>query len=179
MWPIGPLMREHRLIERMLKVVEGRTAEFRASQQGDPVLVERVVEFFRNYADRCHHGKEEDILFRQLAERDLTPELRAIMEGLLRDHVLGRELVGQLDKANQRYQAGDRGALAEVADLLERLTAFYPQHIAKEDKEFFYPCMDLFSRQEKDAMLDKFWEFDRLLIHELNQGLLERLEKRS
>jgi hemerythrin-like domain-containing protein len=172
-------MREHRLIERLLKVIEGKVVSFRATQQGDPVLVEQVVGFFRNYADHCHHGKEEDILFRELAGRDLTPQLAATMEELLQDHVQGRKLVGDLAKANQRYQEGDRQALGEVADLLARLTVFYPRHIAKEDKEFFYPCMELFSKEEKDAMLQRFWEFDRLLIHELNENMVQGLEARG
>lgn len=179
MWPIGPLMREHRLIERMLKVAERRVPQFRGSQQGDPVFVEQVVEFFRTYADRCHHGKEEDILFRDLAGRDLTPPLKAMMEELLGDHALGRKLVGELANANQRYQRGERQALAEVADLLDRLTAFYPQHILKEDKGFFFPCMELLSTDEREAMLGRFWEFDRLLIHEQNENLVKGLEARG
>ncbi len=176
MWPIGPLMHEHRLIERLLKVVEGRVDGFRRRQEGDPVFVEQVVGFFRNYADRCHHGKEEDILFRALAGRNLSPELRAVMDGLLDDHALGRKLVGDLAGANQRYQRGDHQALAEVADLLETLTAFYPRHILKEDKVFFFPCMELFSLDEKDSMLKEFWEFDRQLVHEQAVNLVKGLE---
>jgi hemerythrin-like domain-containing protein len=169
-------MREHRLIERLLKVVGTKVERFRRLQEGDPVFVEQVVGFFRNYADRCHHGKEEDILFRDLAGRDLPAPLREVMEQLRQDHRLGRQVVGELSDANQRYQRGEQPALAEVADLLEKLTAFYPQHILKEDKGFFYPCMDLFTKDEKDAMLQEFWEFDRQLIHEQNENLVKGLE---
>jgi hemerythrin-like domain-containing protein len=60
----GPLMIEHRLIERMLKVVEGVVADIEATQKVDPVFIDTAVDFIRFYADRTHHGKEEDILFR-------------------------------------------------------------------------------------------------------------------
>lgn len=179
MWPIGPLMREHRLIERLIKVMEDKADGLRSGQPGDPDLVKQVVDFFRDYADLCHHGKEEDILFSELDERGLTPELQTIMEQLVREHVQGREMVGRLEEANQRFENGDKGALQEVADLLDKLTAFYPKHIAKEDEEFFYPCMELFSKEEKDAMLEKFWEFDRQLIHELNEKLVSALEEKA
>jgi len=39
-------------------------------------------------------------------------------------------------------------------------------HIEKEDKRFFHPIMNYFSRQEMDAMLQEFEEFDRKVIHE-------------
>jgi hemerythrin-like domain-containing protein len=169
-------MREHRLIERMLKVAEGRVEGMRRDGRGDPVFVEQVVGFVRAYADRCHHGKEEDILFRDLAGRDLDPDLRRIMEELLREHMEGRQLVRELEDANRRYKQGDQEALGQVTALLTKLASFYPLHIAKEDKTFFYPCMELFSKQEKDAMLEEFWDFDRRLIHEQNEKLVRDLE---
>ncbi len=175
MWPIGPLMHEHRLIERMLKVVEKRLEAFREGQ-GDPVFVEQVVGFVRTYADRCHHGKEEDILFRDLAARGLGEGLRKTMEELLEEHRQARQMVGRLDAANRRYQAKDKAALAEVIEVLQWLASFYPQHIAKEDKGFFYPCMELFSKEEKDAMLAEFWEFDRKLVHEQATKQVEDME---
>jgi hypothetical protein len=53
---------------------------------------------------------------------------------------------------------------------------FYPAHIAKEDKHFFIPCMEYFTKKEQDSMLQAFWDFDRRLIHEKYRGLVERLE---
>jgi hemerythrin-like domain-containing protein len=49
---------------------------------------------------------------------------------------------------------------------LKELAEFYPKHIEKEDKNFFFPCMEYFTKNEQDVMLDEFWEFDRNLIHE-------------
>ena len=51
--------------------------------------------------------------------------------------------------------------LPEIAGCLEELVAFYPRHIEKEDKHFFYPILDYFSAAEQDAMLREFNEFDR------------------
>ena len=68
--------------------------------------------------------------------------------------------------ANDKYKNGSIAALDEIGELLDCLVNFYPVHIVKEDKAFFYPCMEYFTKQELDAMLDQFWDFDRKLIHE-------------
>ena len=65
----GPLMIEHRLIERMLKLVNKVLIKIEKQETVDPVFVDTVVDFIRTYADRTHHGKEEDILFRELKKK--------------------------------------------------------------------------------------------------------------
>ncbi|RPJ15806.1 MAG: cation-binding protein, partial [Deltaproteobacteria bacterium] len=65
----GPLMVEHRLIERMLSVIKDALVQIESSQRVDPVFVDTAVDFIRIYADRTHHGKEEEILFRDLDKR--------------------------------------------------------------------------------------------------------------
>ena len=86
MKPIGPLMREHRLIERMLSVFEGETRKMTEKGKVDPLFIDTAVDFIRTYADRTHHGKEEDILFRDLMKKRLSPEHTRIMEELVAEH---------------------------------------------------------------------------------------------
>lgn len=69
MMPVGPLMIEHRLIERMIEVIRKKIKIMRTEQAADTQFIEDAVEFIRIYADRCHHGKEEDILFRELDKK--------------------------------------------------------------------------------------------------------------
>ncbi len=64
MKPIGPMMREHRLIERMLRQLGHELDAINTRHTTDPVFIETAVDFFRTYADRTHHGKEEEIYFR-------------------------------------------------------------------------------------------------------------------
>jgi len=58
----APLMIEHRLIERMISVIKHSLTQIESTQEVDPVFVDTAVDFIRIYADRTHHGKEEDIL---------------------------------------------------------------------------------------------------------------------
>jgi hemerythrin-like domain-containing protein len=174
MKPIGPLMREHRLIEKMLAVVGYEVAQIRRLQKVDPVFVDTAVDFIRTYADRTHHGKEEDILFRDLAKKSMSAEHKRIVDELIEEHQYARKTVGRLVTAKDRYLRGEQ-TLPEIVDCLEELADFYPRHIEKEDKHFFYPILDYFSAAEQDAMLNEFWEFDRKMIHEKYTKLVERL----
>jgi hemerythrin-like domain-containing protein/rubredoxin len=178
MLPIGSLMREHRLIERM---VENLRKEKELIQHGElnTVFVDETVDFFRTYADRTHHGKEEDILFRELAEKKLTPEHKQIMDELTQEHIAARKTVKELNEAKERYLRGDRSSLKDIESDLATLISLYPTHIEKEDKRFFYPIMDYFTDVEKDAMLGEFYEFDRNIIHEKYGGLVDGIRSQT
>lgn len=173
MKPIGPLMWEHRLIEKMLQVVVKEADEMERTGQVNPVFIDTAVDFIRVYADRTHHGKEEDILFRELVKKKLTPEHARIMDELIQEHIYSRRTVGKLVAAKERYVEGDRGAVREVVALLKELASFYPRHIAKEDKPFFHECQRYFSDAELAEMLREFQDFDRKMIHEKYERLVE------
>jgi hemerythrin-like domain-containing protein len=174
----GPLMIEHRLIERMLSVIKSVLAKIESKHKVDPVFVDIAVDFIRVYADRTHHGKEEDILFRELNKKALTSEDSQIMKELIEEHVFGRQTTKALVEANTRYRNGDETALADITANLKTLTEFYPRHIEKEDKVFFPSSRTYFTDEEDQAMLVEFWEFDRNMIHEKYKSLVEGFEGR-
>jgi hemerythrin-like domain-containing protein len=176
MLPIGPLMIEHRLIERMIKVMKHKVRQAEEQRKIDPRFIETSTDFIRAYADRCHHGKEEDILFRDLKKKKLTAAHQIAMEELLEDHKRGRQVTGRLVEANSRYMKGDGGALSEILECIRILIGFYPKHIEKEDKYFFLPIMEYFSKEEKQAMLMEGYQFDADLLHREYQKIVEAEE---
>jgi hemerythrin-like domain-containing protein len=173
----GPLMIEHRLIERMLSVIKDVLAKIESKHEVDPVFVDMAVDFIRIYADRTHHGKEEDILFQQLANKPLSSEDRRVMNELIEEHVFGRRTTKALVAANTRYRKGDETALADISLKLQTLIEFYPKHIEKEDKRFFPSSRGYFTDEEDQAILRDFWEFDRKMIHEKYESVVEGFEK--
>ena len=152
----GPLMIEHRLIERMISVIKDVLAKIESTQKVDPVFVDIAVDFIRVYADQTHHGKEEDILFRELKNKRLSDEDRRVMNELIEEHVFGRQTTKALVVANTRYRDGDETALADIADKLQTLIEFYPKHIEKEDKVFFPSSRNYFTDTEDQAILAEF-----------------------
>ena len=169
----GPLMIEHRLIEAMIAVIQRRLERAAQTQSIDPYFVDAAVDFIRFYADRTHHGKEEDILFRDLRKKSMSGGHQQIMKELIEEHAFGRETTKALVEANIRYRKKDIGALAEVTDRLRTLVGFYPKHIRKEDTVFFPAALTYVTEQEDQAMLAEFREFDRKMIHEKYQAVVK------
>jgi len=177
MMPIGPLMIEHRLIERMIEVMKHELRRSEKDKHLNTLFVDTIVDFMRTYADHCHHGKEEDILFKELRKKPLSSQHEQIMKDLEKEHKWGRETTDRLGDAKKRYIQGDREALNVAADSMRVLVEFYPKHIEKEDKHFFFPVMEYFSQEEKNAMLEEGYEFDRKLIHEKYEHTVLQVEK--
>ena len=178
MQPIGPLMWEHRLIEKMLASMMKHVDKIEKNKKVNPVIIDVAVDFVRMYADRTHHGKEEEILFRDLAKKNLTPELKKTMQELLDEHAWGRRTTASLVAAKDKYLLqGDQEKLTEIIGLARELGNFYPKHIEKEDKHFFYPCEEYFSKDEQERMLTEFLEFDSKMIHEKYNKVLDDYNK--
>ena len=172
----GLLMIEHRLIERMIQVMRDALNQVQSTNRLDPVFIDTVVDFIRMYADRTHHGKEEDILFNDLAQRSLSAPDRQVMNELMDEHVFARNTTKALMEANHRYRNGDSSALPDIVDKLSTLVKFYPGHIQKEDETFFPASRSYMTEEEDQAMLEQFWKFDQKMIHEKYDALVQRLE---
>jgi len=177
MKPIGLLMREHRLIERMIGLMNQRLQRIRESKDIGPFFINTATDFLQIYADRTHHGKEEDILFRDLASRRLAPEHKRTMDELVQEHMVARKTTRELVQAYEAYSTGDIGSLKDIVRCLDVLVTLYPAHIEKEDKHFFFPSMEYLNQTEHADMLQKFWEFDRQMIHEKYQATVTEAEK--
>jgi len=178
MMPAGPLMIEHRLIERMVKLMAQELPKMEEKRGANIGFLSEAIDFIRTYADRCHHGKEEDILFRDLAAKSLSPEHIKVMDELVEEHISARKIVSRLADAKERYARTQKDGFQEIKTYLTELVEFYPAHIATEDKNFFLPIMNYFTREEKDAMLQEFWAFDKNLIHEKYRKMVEGYERK-
>ena len=71
MHPTEVLSNEHRVIECRLDEMEGRIAAGRRGRGFDRAYFDEALDFFRHFADGCHHAKEENLLFPLLKERGM------------------------------------------------------------------------------------------------------------
>ncbi|MEN6319948.1 MAG: hemerythrin domain-containing protein [Syntrophaceae bacterium] len=165
MKPIAPLMIEHRLIERMVGVMEDYVTSTQAGKKVNPVFIDTVLDFFRIYGDKTHHAKEEDILFAELAKKNLSPDHKKMLEILIDDHVQARKLMVKLAEVNKNYVKGNADTGNDIITYLNTLTVLYRKHIELEDKHFFIPSLGYFTKDEMNTMLSDMWEYDRNMIH--------------
>ena len=175
--PIESLLAEHRLTERMVAVMEWRVADMESIGTADLRFIDGAVEFLRIYADRCHHGKEEDVLFRELARKPLSAEHRRVLDELTAEHVFARQTTARLVEARDLYAAGEASAFADIAACLHMFVEFYPKHIAKEEQGFFPQVMSYFTAAELSTLRAEQNEFDRRLLQVLYGKAVEAWER--
>lgn len=127
--PVRRMVEEHTFIKKLLGLIPQRIIATDITTTDGKALIERMLYFIRNYADRYHHAKEEDILFGYV---DRSSDIISVM---LSDHVNGRNHVKGIAEALQR---GDKDAVVNgfiaYRDLLT-------EHIRKED-DILYPWID-------------------------------------
>ena len=154
------LVVEHMHIMKVMAAIEREISSIRQTNKADVGFIDTIVDFIRTYADKTHHGKEEDILFRVLASKEMSDEDKAMMQGLLDEHVFARKTVAELVEAKEQYSQGRQDAADMIVEKLDILVRLYPKHIQKED-DIFFPVSDTYlSEEEQSAMLEEGRAFD-------------------
>ena len=169
-------MIEHRLIEKVLSVAKQKAISM-TDMDYNPIFIETIVDFIKTYADRTHHGKEEDILFLELAKKKLDADNLRIMDELIDEHKQTRAKVKEVIELNEKYKGGDRKVVPMIVDGIVWLAGFYPVHIKKEDAVFFPNTEKYFDTSELDNLLNNFYEFDRNMIHEKYQNVYKAISR--
>lgn len=133
--PTGVLREEHRTILRVLDVLEHLLDQGR---EGDWDLdaLEDCVAFFRLFADACHHGKEEDLLFPELESRGMPREGGPIGV-MLMEHRQGRNFVSQMARSIERLRSGDEEERMRLENAGRGYVSLLRNHIVKEDNVLF------------------------------------------
>lgn len=168
--PIETLMNEHRVIEQGLDSLDRLGAGLSTEDATHRERLGELVRFFREFADRVHHAKEEDRLFIALADHGFSSESGPVFV-MLSEHEIGRSHVTKLAEV----AAGD-GPLTpqEVEHVKENATAFSTllrSHIQKEDNILFPMATQLLQPAVVDELRTAFDAFDATAGLEELQGL--------
>jgi hemerythrin-like domain-containing protein len=131
---------EHRLILRMVALLDEKARLLGEGKFDDWGFFLDAVDFIRTYADRFHHAKEEDILFRELV-RNGMPRENSPVAAMLMGHEQGRAFVRGMEEAALAAKSGDRTAAARIVENASAYVAFIRDHIEKEDK-ILYPLAE-------------------------------------
>ncbi len=148
---------EHQLILRMIALVEKNTALMEQGRFRNWQFFLDAVDFIRNYADRFHHAKEEDVLFVELINNGM-PEKQSPIEAMHMEHDQGRAFVRGLEAAAEKAQNGETGQIPLIAENAKGYAELLRGHIDKEDT-ILYPLAE------------------RILPEEVRYGMLEAYER--
>jgi len=153
--PTKVLSEEHRVIEVVLDVLEGIAAKAEEDNKLDKESAEQAVDFIRNFADRCHHGKEEDHLFTALVAKGMPREGGPVGQ-MEHEHVLGRQFVKGMADNIPAASTGDTRALGTYLSHARGYIQLLRAHIQKEDRVLFPMADRVLSEKEQQSLLATF-----------------------
>jgi hemerythrin-like domain-containing protein len=174
------LKKEHQVIIRMITVLIVASDKLEKGQDVSPNVFENALDFIKTFADRCHHGKEEDALFLVFGERGI-PKHGGPIAVMLMEHEQGRLYVKGLTEALAKYKSGDKTAKSAIVENARGYADLLDRHIYKEDN-ILYPMGDkVLSESDNEKLLEKFEKIEKEIIgegkHEYYLHMIEELEK--
>jgi hemerythrin-like domain-containing protein len=168
------MMEEHRLIERMLRVLENSAAVLARGGRVPPGMLEGMLEFIQVYADAGHHAKEEEIFFPALAAHGVTPEASTI-GAFQAQHESGRLLVREMRGALAGVNRGEKAACDAFSASAEEYVALLREHIRLEDQHFVEYAEEYLSPEEDAALRGRMDAVDRDRAAEVGTDRFHRM----
>lgn len=164
------LMEEHRVIERVLAVLETGANQLEAGEDIQPEFFLNVTEFVKGFADGCHHVKEEKVLFIAMQDNGL-PKQGGPIAVMLAEHEQGRVYTRALREAAQRLGSDDQTVRKDVIDNAKGYVALLKQHIHKEDHILFPMANQVIPGSAQEQVWD---DFERVEHEETGEGVHEK-----
>jgi hemerythrin-like domain-containing protein len=159
MTPTQVLMDEHKLILAVLDSLEEGADRLDNGDQVDPDFFLDAAEFVAGFADKCHHAKEEDILFVAMTAMDM-PQDSGPVAVMLAEHDEGRQYTAGFRSAAEQMKDGDTSAAADVVRNVYDYVNLLREHIVKEDN-VLYPMAEQIIPM--DAMAKMSEDFQRVI----------------
>lgn len=159
--PTAWLRDDHVVILRAVTLLEGLGDDLARGAPVDREALGWLVDFFRAFADGCHHRKEEEHLFPAL-ERHGIPRAGGPVGVMLHEHEVGRVLLAAIAQADG----------AEAADAIEKYGTLLRLHIDKENGILFRLADVVIPETEQRRLLGAFEAAEQ---EESDPGRHERL----
>jgi len=133
---IQELKAEHEAVLLTIRILEQITGKLEGGQDIDLNHLDQILEFLQVFVDKCHHGKEEKVLFPAMVEAGIPGEGGPI-GAMLHEHKQGRSFVQGLRSGIEEYRAGKDGAIVKIAENARNYGRLLVAHIDKENNVLY------------------------------------------
>ncbi|MFB6290941.1 MAG: hemerythrin domain-containing protein [Candidatus Bipolaricaulia bacterium] len=172
---------EHRVVEEALTILKGVGRKFDRDEDVNPEIIEKVLDFLRTFADKCHHGKEEDLLFAALEMKGVS-RTASPLSTLIREHEIARRYIQNIDRSLQDYKNGDGTARKDILQNINAYIELLEQHIQKEDELLYPMAEEKLGDEQKNELLDAYDRVEREIVgegvHEKYHHMIEDLKEK-
>jgi hemerythrin-like domain-containing protein len=152
---IDDLKHEHEAILTALQILDSMIV---AGKQVPREDILDFIGFLKEFADKCHHGKEEGVLFPALVNAGL-PQQGGPVGVMLNEHELGRRHIQDMESA-----AGDPPDYAGFAHAAGQYSALLKEHIQKENEVLFAMAEQILPAEQLDSIYDAFEQHEEQII---------------
>ncbi len=156
---ISILKEEHRLILDFLDQLTLAGKKLVKNENPSREFFETAVAFASEFADRYHHHKEEDLMFRMLAQKH-AGALDDDLEKLRQQHEQCRNFVSQISDALDGYAQGSDSQTRIIHRKLDEYVTALRQHVNHENAVFFPKASQELSAEELDILAAEYDKFD-------------------
>ncbi|SYZ71810.1 Hemerythrin HHE cation binding domain protein [Candidatus Zixiibacteriota bacterium] len=156
---IEMLKNEHRLIEKVLAALEYYIGAIDKGEEIDRRDLAKFTAFIRTFADSCHHGKEEGILFAEMIERGFSREQGPVAV-MLMEHNEGRRLISRLNALADKKEPWAENDRQEISRTATEYIDLLRRHIMKEDNILYPAAEQNIPPEIMTAMYDRFERFE-------------------
>lgn len=153
------LTREHRTILWVIQGLGRLTQLIREGRDVDVAQLREAVAFMREFADRCHHAKEKDVLYPASIDYGLQLPGRPIA-ALLGERQESRRLSDQLATSIKKYEADPAKARALAATTMDAIARLYLHHIRDEERLVFPMLKRILPIKMRERLYEQFMEID-------------------
>jgi hemerythrin-like domain-containing protein len=156
--PTQILKDEHTLILEALDGVERKLAALEAGATPDQAYFEKAVKFIRTFADECHHGKEENLLFKTMVDRGF-PLQGGPIAVMLSEHEAGRGYIREMAEASAGV-GQDPAATEKIIRNGRAYIQMLRPHIDKENMILYAMADNMLSPEDQAEMGKAFERFE-------------------
>ncbi|MEM3832637.1 MAG: hemerythrin domain-containing protein [Thermoprotei archaeon] len=149
------LKEEHEIILRMLRILNVISVRLKEDKIVDVNVFTRILDFIKNFVDKCHHSKEENVLFPVLEAHGI-PKKEGPIGVMLIEHEYGRKYIKALTDAVERYYGGEKKAKQEIIDNITNYVNLLSQHIMKENEILFPMGNEVLHEHESAELIERF-----------------------
>lgn len=164
------LMNEHRVIEQVLDCLDALIRQATGTRRFDAASALQILDFLRNFADKCHHGKEEDLLFPLLEKKGFSRE-RGPTGVMMHEHTLGRLYIKEMAQAIPFAERGDQRQIDRFSRIGKAYVQLLREHIRKEDHCLFEMAEQVCSAEDDAKLLDAYAEVEH---EDIGDGVHEK-----
>lgn len=176
------LKHDHRIIERVLKVLERSIQRLEGGEPFEPSALAKALDFFQGFADKCHHKKEEDLLFPLLSKRGVPVEGGPIGV-MLSEHEDGRRFLRGLREGLEKLDSEPEAAKRLIVENGAGYIQLLQSHIFKEDNVLFVMADNVLSADDQARLSEEFGHLEHRVVghgvHERYLKLAEELEAQA